>query len=140
MLKVLDHDWQVARTPRQKMLAARELGTYRRENCPYQEDGLCTLQIWTSQDQIPKAIGKPVLVEEEKPSWYIKPSYFYCAMCTAFLEDRVADVESEVSGNPLSGAKYQFTCKSCGSKWWIATAVKCTKCGRQTWWGWLPKQ
>ena len=120
--------------------AVRELGAHRRENCPYQEDGHCVVQTWTDQREVPQGIGEPVLVEEEKPRWYIKPSYFYCAMCTAFLEDRVADVESEVSGDPLSGAKDEITCKSCGSKGFIAAAVKCTKCGHETYWGWLCKK
>ena len=38
-------------------------------------------------------------------------------MCTASLESRLDDVESDASGNPLSGAKYQITCNGCG--WFI---------------------
>jgi len=122
------------------MAAARDLGTYRHETCPYEKDGLCTLETWASEDEIPQGIGEPILVENEKPEWYIKPSPFYCAICTASLEIRLDDVESEASGNPLSGAKYQITCNGCGSKGWIATAIKCTKCGRITYWGWWPKK
>lgn len=122
------------------MAAARDLGTYRHETCPYEKDGLCTLETWASEDEIPQGIGEPILVENEKPEWYIKPSPFYCAMCTASLESRLDDVESDASGNPLSGAKYQITCNGCGSKGWIATAIKCTKCGRITYWGWWPKK
>ena len=120
------------------LAAAQELGAHKREDCPYHEDGHCVLQTWTDQREIPRGIGEPVLVEEEKPCWYIKPSYFYCAMCTALLEGRMDDVESDVSGDPLAGAKYQITCESCG-KGLIAAAIKCTKCGRETYWGWLPK-
>ena len=120
--------------------AAQELGTHRRENCPYQEDGLCILRTWADQREIPQGIGEAVLAEEETPCWYIKPSPFYCAMCTRFLEDCMADVESEVSGDPLSGAKDRITCQSCGSKGFIAAPVKCTRCGRQMWSGWHPKQ
>jgi len=122
------------------MAAARELGTFRRETCPYQKDGLCTLETWGSEEEIPRSIGEPVLVENEKPEWYIKPSPFYCAMCTTPLENRIDDVEDKVSDDPLSGARYQITCKGCGSKGWIATAIKCTKCGRVTYWGWWPKK
>jgi hypothetical protein len=122
------------------MAAARELGTYIRETCPYERDGLCTLEAWAGEDEIPQDIGEPILVENEKLKWYIKPSPFYCAMCTASLETRLDDVESDASGNPLSGAKYQITCKGCGSKGWIATAIKCTKCGRETYWGWWPNK
>jgi hypothetical protein len=122
------------------MIAATcELGTDRRQNCPYQEDGVCIARGWSGQDDIPQGIGEPVLVGDENTEWYVKPSPFYCAMCTAFLKDRIDDVESEVSGNPLSGARYQITCQSCGSKGYIAAAVKCTKCGHETYWGWRPK-
>lgn len=122
------------------MAAAREVGSHRRQNCPYQEDGVCILRTWTSQGEIPQGIGKPVAAGNEKPEWYIKPSPLYCAMCTAPIEGRLDEVESEVSGNPLSGARYQITCKGCGSKEWIATIIKCTKCGRETYWGWWPKK
>ena len=122
------------------MAAARVFGTYRHETCSYQKDGLCTLETWSSEDKIPQGIGEPVAAGEERPEWHVKPSPLYCAMCTASLESRLDDVESEVSGNPLSGAEYQITCKGCGSKGWIATAIKCTKCGRETYRGWWPKK
>jgi len=122
------------------MAAARQLGTYRREICPYQKDGLCTLETWISEDEIPQGMGEPVLVENEKPEWYIKPSPFHCVMCTTLLENRIDDIEDKASDDPLWGARYQITCNSCGSKGWIATTIKCTKCGRETYWGWRPKK
>jgi len=120
--------------------AARELGTFRYEICPYQKDGLCNLQTWSSQDEIPQAIGEPVRLDDEEPEWYIKPSPFYCAMCSASFEIRLDNIETEVSSNLLSGAKYEITCKACGSKGSIAAAIKCTKCGRETYFGWSPKK
>lgn len=122
------------------MAAARDFGTYRRETCPYRKDGVCTVEIWSSQDEIPQGIGEPVAAGNENPEWYIKPSPFYCAMCTEVLEHSIYDVQSEVSGNPLSGAKDQITCNGCGSKGCIAARIKCTKCGRETYWGWWPKK
>jgi hypothetical protein len=122
------------------MAAARQLGTYRRETCPYQKDGLCTLETWISEDEIPQGIGEPVLVENEKPEWYIKPSPFHCVMCTTPLENRIDDIEDKASDDPLWGARYQITCNTCGSKGTIAAAIKCTKCGRETRWGWWPKK
>lgn len=82
--------------------AAREFGCDRREKCPYLEDGHCVLRTWANRHEIPQGIGEPVLAQEEKPTWYVKPSCFYCAMCTALLEDRMDDVESEVSRQPTS--------------------------------------
>ena len=122
------------------MAAARELGTYRRETCEYQENGLCLRKTWTSEDEIPQGIGEPVAGGDDESKWYIKPSPFYCAVCTAFLEDRMDDVEDSVSSDPLSGVKYRFACNDCGSRGWIAAAIKCTKCGRITYWGWVPKK
>jgi len=122
------------------LAALRQFGTRRHESCPYKEDGLCTLETWSKREEVPQGIGEPVHVENEKSEWCIKPSLFYCAICTAYLESRLDDAESEVSGNPLSGAKYEITCKGCGSRGWIASAIKCTKCGRETYWGWWPKK
>jgi len=121
------------------MAAAQELGIYKRQNCPYQENGPCTLRTWTSQAEIPQGIGEPVPVGNEEPQYHIKPSHFYCAMCNATLEGRIDELEAEVSANPLSGAEYQITCKGSGNRGWIAVAIKCTKCGRETYWGWWPK-
>lgn len=118
----------------------QEFGALKREECPYQKDGLCTFWAWTSQDKIPSGAGEAVLVEREDPPWHIKPSALYCAMCTEPLESRVGKVENKVSADLLSRAKYEFICTGCGSKGWIATAIKCTECGRQTWWGWFPHQ
>ena len=70
----------------------------------------------------------------------IKPSPFYRAMCTTPLENRIDDVEDKASDDPLWGARYQITCKGCGNKGWIATRMRCTKCGRETYWGWFPKE
>jgi len=122
------------------MVVAQELGTYRRENCPYQEDGVCILRAWSSQADIPQDIGEPVFVENERSAWYIKPTPFCCAICTAVLKDRVDDVENQAFDTPLWGARYRITCEGCHSKGWVAIRIKCTKCGRETWRGWQPKQ
>jgi hypothetical protein len=120
--------------------AARDFGTYKYDTCPYGKDGICPLWTWPSQSEIPRDIGEPVLGENGKSEWHVRPSPFYCALCTASVEGRLDEVESEVSANPLSGAEYQITCKGCGSRGYIAAAIKCTKCGRETYWGWFPKK
>ena len=120
--------------------AARDFGEYKCDTCPYEKDGICTLWTWPSQGEIPRDIGEPVLGENGKSEWHVRPSPFYCALCTACVEGRLDGVESEVHANPLSGAEYQITCNGCGSKGWIAVAIKCTKCGRETYWGWFPKK
>jgi len=121
------------------MAAACESGIYRYQTCKYHESGHCSLHTWNSQDEIPQGIGEPVRVGNEEPQWYVMPYPFYCAMCIAPLENHIDDLEDKLSGDPLSGAKHQFTCNSCGSKGWIAAAIKCTKCGRENYFGWWPK-
>jgi hypothetical protein len=121
------------------MAAACESGIYRYQTCKYHESGHCSLHTWNSQDEIPQGIGEPVRVGNEEPQWYVMPYPFYCAMCIAPLENHIDALEDKLSGDPLSGAKYQFTCNSCGSKGWIAAAIKCTKCGRENYFGWWPK-
>lgn len=34
---------------------------------------------------------------------------------------------------------YEFKCNGCGSMYYYAINAKCTKCGRETWWGYHPK-
>lgn len=120
--------------------AAQKLGTYQHENCPHHKDGLCRFWRWNSQDEIPKGVGEPSYVDDEDPGWYVKPSMLYCAICTIPIEDRVADIELDALVTPLWGAGTQITCENCGSKGWIATLVKCTKCGHVAFWGWVPKK
>jgi hypothetical protein len=120
------------------IVAAQQFGAYRRESCQYQKDGLCTLWMWETEEEIPQGIGEPVFVEGD--DWHIKPSPFYCAFCSASLEDRVDDIELDALGTSLWGASTRITCGNCGSKGWIATPVKCTKCGRVTFWGRVPKK
>ena len=49
------------------------------------------------------------------------------------------DVETRINGTPALGLKYHFKC-SCGASGYVAVRIKCTKCGRETWWGWHPEQ
>ncbi len=48
------------------------------------------------------------------------------------------DIESHINGTPALGLKRRFKC-DCGSSGYVALLIKCTKCGRETWWGWHPK-
>lgn len=125
------------------LATAQAVGVHNREHCPHYEHGICLLRTWTSRDEIPKGIGEPVLAEEgERPLWQVKPSLFYCALCTAlieFLDESTDGLEADLIDDPLSGARSLFTCHGCGSKGWIATTIKCTRCGRQTWRGWFPE-
>jgi len=119
--------------------AAQEFGNYRRDTCPHQKEGICTLWTWPSQGEIPRDIGEPVAQEDKKAEWRIQPSPLYCVLCPIPFEDRLDDVEAKLLTNPLSGAR-DITCQSCGSKGLIAAKIKCTKCDHKTYFGWWPKK
>jgi len=55
------------------------------------------------------------------------------------LESRVEDMETRLDGTPALGLKNRFKCE-CGASGFIALHLQCTKCGRETWWGWFPEQ
>lgn len=48
------------------------------------------------------------------------------------------DIEVRLDGTPTLGLKNRFECE-CGASGLVALHIQCTKCGRETWWGWFPK-
>jgi len=57
------------------------------------------------------------------------------------LETRVADledIENRLRGTPALGLKNRFEC-DCGASGFVALHIQCTRCGRETWWGWFPE-
>ena len=51
----------------------------------------------------------------------------------------VDEIEACLDGTPALGLKHRFAC-SCGASGFVALHIQCTKCERETWWGWFPKQ
>jgi hypothetical protein len=54
------------------------------------------------------------------------------------LIDAVEEINTHLHGTPDFGLKNRFKC-DCGSSGYVALHIKCTKCGRETWWGWHPQ-
>lgn len=50
----------------------------------------------------------------------------------------LADLDTRLEGTPALGLRHCFQCE-CGASGFVALHIQCTKCGRQTWWGWFPK-
>jgi len=48
------------------------------------------------------------------------------------------DIDARLDGTPALGLKNRFECE-CGASGFVALHIQCTKCGRETWWGWFPK-
>lgn len=118
--------------------AAFDIGKDRLNSCDYAEDGLCTLWQWSRTDEIPKGIGEAVSAGDD--GWRLRPSPLYCALCTAYLDCGIEEeVDAAISKVPLHDLREQFKC-SCGTKGMVAVAIKCTNCGRESWWGWWPEE
>lgn len=55
------------------------------------------------------------------------------------LVAELEDIETRINSTPALGLKHHFKC-DCGSSGYVALRIKCTKCRRETWWGWYPEQ
>jgi len=51
----------------------------------------------------------------------------------------VDDLNSRLKGTPVLGLKQRFKC-DCGASGFVAVHIQCTKCGRESWWGWHPEK
>jgi hypothetical protein len=59
------------------------------------------------------------------------------------LQKRLAKMEiavAEAQQNRDPNINKMFHCDSCESHGLVAFSSKCTKCGKQTWWGWWPQK
>jgi hypothetical protein len=59
------------------------------------------------------------------------------------LQKRLAKMEiamAEAQQNRGPNINKMFHCDSCESHGLVAFSSKCTKCGKQTWWGWWPQK
>lgn len=54
------------------------------------------------------------------------------------MESSVQAIEARIEGTPALGLKQCFECK-CSASGFVALHIQCTKCGKETWWGWSPK-
>jgi len=55
------------------------------------------------------------------------------------LSANLEDIEAHLDGTPALGLKHRFKC-DCGTSGFVALHIKCTKCGRETYWGWWPEK
>ena len=59
------------------------------------------------------------------------------------LTRRLAKMEialAEAQQGKNQNMNKMFHCDSCNSQGLVAFSTKCTKCGKQTWWGWWPQK
>ena len=56
----------------------------------------------------------------------------------AFCEGKIQQLGEGFKSTPALNLKNRFTC-DCGATGLVALHIRCTNCGRETWWGWFPK-
>lgn len=56
------------------------------------------------------------------------------------LTQEVANISNKLKGTLGYGAYQTFICDKCSSKGHVATQLKCTECGQESWRGWWPKK
>ena len=56
------------------------------------------------------------------------------------LDSRVDALTERLDNTPTADMRYRFKCDGCGSEGLLATRIRCTKCGREVWWGWFPNR
>lgn len=50
------------------------------------------------------------------------------------MATNLANIEARLNGTPAFRLKHRFQCE-CRASGFVALRMKCTKCGRKTWWG-----
>jgi hypothetical protein len=55
------------------------------------------------------------------------------------LNEEIAALEGKLEGTPSLGLRHHFKC-DCGASGFVAVHIHCTKCKKETWWGWQPKK
>lgn len=55
------------------------------------------------------------------------------------ISAKLADIETRLDGTPALGLKNRFKC-DCGTSGLVALHIQCTKCSKETWWGWWPEK
>ena len=53
---------------------------------------------------------------------------------------RLQGLADNAQATPGHGLRKLFTCAHCASKEAVASRIKCTSCGAESWWGWWPKK
>ncbi|MFC1925869.1 hypothetical protein ACFLW2_04140 [Chloroflexota bacterium] len=56
------------------------------------------------------------------------------------LTQQVTNISNKLKGTLGYGAYQTFKCDKCTSQGHVATVLKCTKCGQESWRGWWPKK
>jgi hypothetical protein len=56
------------------------------------------------------------------------------------LTDEMRKIVVNLKGTPGYGAKNTFTCEKCDDQGHVAVQYRCTKCGKERWYGWWPEK
>lgn len=56
------------------------------------------------------------------------------------IEEVIKILNEKLSGTPLLGLRKKFKCDECEEAGWVAIRIECTKCEKETWYGWFPEE
>lgn len=92
-----------------------------------------------SQSSAPLPLEKP-LVEEKLLSLESKLHKLEAQVeLLKTMKSSVQAMKARLEDTPALGLKQRFQC-ACGAAGFVALRIQCTKCGRETYWGWWPKE
>lgn len=141
-------------------------GTWKSENCNHRDkEGWCRDWSWPNEPIDLKAKCAWLEMREIKGMWYAKASSNVCALCVSFSQKggeldklqvaikqleqsfkeknevmyRIEENIGKLTRIPIWNLYDNFVCSQCGANHLIAVRFKCTKCGREDWWGYHPK-
>jgi len=87
--------------------------------------------------QVHKVIPPPMAMQSAMPNEVMLLRAAVNDLTNRLTRMEIALTEAQKTAANSSINK-MFQCDSCGSKEFVSFNVKCTKCGKQSWWGWWP--
>lgn len=88
-------------------------------------------------DQVAEVHAKPGLLEGRIE--HLEARIEELGALEVKLEKKLEGMETSIRGTPALGLRHHFQC-DCGASGFVAVHVQCTKCGKETWWGWFPER
>lgn len=70
----------------------------------------------------------------------LRQSLQVLAQHTQAVTASIQAISANLEATPGYGLRKTFTCRSCGSKGFVAARTRCTNCGQESWVGWSPQR
>ena len=112
------------------------------KDCFHNKGGYCrTFSYKEEPIDLKTRFGAEIEFKRIRSTWHFKASSNICGPCPRYesqsLYWRFQSLENWI-GNLLDDGLLTYKCK-CGASGLVAMHIKCTKCYKDSWWGWVPK-